>query len=109
MHGRSLATIVLLAAFAPPGAAIAQDSAAVGPFSLGTAIGEAILILLAVLAGLSVVAKLSIIFGVVPREPQNRFQALVHGAANFVGRLRPARSIRDQRRDSRITDDRRRF
>jgi len=108
MHGRPFAIILVPGMIAAPGAAIAQEAGVVDPLTLGTAIGKAILIVLAVLAGLSVVAKLSIIFGVVPREPENRFQALVHGAANFVGRLRPARSIRDQRRTGRSTEGERR-
>ena len=108
MHGRRFAIIVIPVLIAAPGAAIAQQADAVDPLTLGTAIGKAILIVLAVLAVLSVVAKLSIIFGVVPREPENRFQALVHGAVNFVGRLRPARSIRDQRRADRSAEGERR-
>lgn len=109
MHGRSLAIILVPALIAAPGAAVAQDAGGVDALTLGTAIGKAILIVLAVLAGLSVIAKLSITFGLVPREPETRFQALVHGAANFVGRLRPARSIRDQRRVDRSAGSERRF
>jgi hypothetical protein len=57
------------------------------PVSLGTQAGMAIVILLAVLIGLSVLAKLLIVFGVVPRRPESGFHALVHAAANFVGGL----------------------
>jgi hypothetical protein len=108
MSARALAITLFPAMVAAPGAAIAQEADTVDPLTLVTPIGKAILIVLAVLALLSVVAKLSIIFGVVPREPDNRFQALVHSAANFVGRLRPARSIRDQRRADRSAEGERR-
>ena len=63
----------------------------------------AIFILLAVLIGLSVVAKLLIVFGIVPRQAENGFHALVHGAANVVGGLtrpkpRQRPGIRDEDR-----------
>lgn len=57
------------------------------PVSPGIRVGMAIVILLAVLIGLSVLAKLLIVFGVVPRRPESSFHALVHAAANFVGGL----------------------
>lgn len=106
MFGRSSATIGLLTALATPSAAWAQAPGA-EPLVIATAIAKAVLILLGALIGLSVVAKLSIVFGIVPREPATAFHTLVHRAANFVGRLRPSRSIRDQRRASRLPDDRR--
>jgi hypothetical protein len=55
--------------------------------SIGTGIGMVLFILLAVLIGLSVVAKLLIVFRVVPRQAENGFHLLVHGAANVVGGL----------------------
>ena len=72
--------------------AAAQETPALSdPAWTGTGIGMAIFILLAVLIGLSVVAKLLIVFGIVPRQAENGFHALVHGAANVVGGLtRPA-------------------
>lgn len=76
-------------------AAARQESAGLDPVSIGTGVGMAVVVLLAVLIGLSVVAKLLIVFGAVPREGKNGFHALVHGAANFVGGLarpRPRRS-----------------
>jgi hypothetical protein len=62
-----------------------------------------VVVLLAALIGLSVIAKLLIVFGVVPRRAENGFHALVHGAANFVGGLtrpkprRPTRGRFDDR------------
>jgi hypothetical protein len=64
-----------------------EPSAPVDPVSTGIGFGMALVILLAVLIGLSVVAKLLIVFGVVPRRADNAFHVLVHGAANFVGGL----------------------
>ncbi len=87
---------------------MAQASDGVTPAALVTAVGQAIIIVLIVVAGLSVLAKLSIHFGIVPREPETRFQSLVHGAANIVGRLRPPKSMSDRRRADRFSDDRRR-
>jgi hypothetical protein len=86
------------------GPAGAQDTPSpVDPLSLGTGIGMAIFILLAVLIGLSVVAKLLIVFGIVPRQAENAFHTLVHGAANFVGGLtRP----KPRRREGSRLDDR---
>lgn len=106
MIARILITAGLLTALAAPGPASAQASGSVSPLSLGTAIGKALFILLALLVGLSVLAKLSIVFGFVPREPNTPFQTLVHRAANFVGRIRPSRSISDRRRANRFSDDR---
>ena len=76
----------------------AQDlTAPLDVTSTGTAIGMAIFILLAVLIGLSVVAKLLIVFGIVPREAENGFHVLVHGAANVVGGLTKPRRRPDGR------------
>ena len=44
-----------------------------------------------------------IVFGVVPRRPENGFHALVHGAANFVGGLTRAKP---RRREGSRFDDR---
>lgn len=71
------------------------------PLSMGTGIGMALVILLAVLIGLSVVAKLLIVFGVVPRRAESGFHALVHGAANFVGGLTRTKPRRRSRFDDR--------
>lgn len=71
--------------FAPAGAQDAPST--LDPVTMGTRVGMAVVILLAVLIGLSVVAKLLIVFGIVPRRPDSGFHALVHGAANFVGGL----------------------
>ena len=84
--------------------AMAQETPArPDPAWTGTGIGMAIFILLAVLIGLSVVAKLLIVFGIVPRQAENGFHALVHGAANVVGGLtrpkpRQRPGIRDEDR-----------
>ena len=91
------------AQMAPPAAA--QDGGEVPPATMVSVIGEAVIIVLIAVAALSVLAKLSIHLGYVPREPENRFQSIVHGFANVVGRLRPARSIRDRQR---MPEDRRR-
>ena len=80
-----------------------EAPSAADPVSTGIGFGMAIVILLAVLIGLSVVAKLLIVFGIVPRQPENGFHALVHGAANFVGGLtRP----KPRRREGSRFDDR---
>jgi hypothetical protein len=71
---------------APPAAA-QEASPASDPVSIGAGIGMALFILLAVLIGLSVVAKLLIVFGIVPRQAENGLHLLVHGAANVVGGL----------------------
>lgn len=99
-----LPVIVVSFATAVTGApAAAQDAPAqVDPLSMGTGIGMAIVILLAVLIGLSVVAKLLIVFGVVPRQAGNMFHVLVYGAANFVGGLTRPKPRR--RQDSRFDD-----
>jgi hypothetical protein len=70
------------------GPARAEDAPSIlDPVSMGVGFGMAIVILLAVLIGLSVVSKLLIVFGIVPRRAESGFHALVHGAANFVGGL----------------------
>ncbi len=87
-----LSTLVATALVAP--AAAQGTLAPVDPAWTVTGIGMAAVILLAVLIGLSVVAKLLIVFGIVPRQAENGFHALVHGAANVVGgltRQRPGR------------------
>lgn len=63
------------------------ETGAVDPFTLGTGIGTAALILFAAVIGLSVVAKLLIVFGAVPRQPQSGPHAMVHALANIVGGL----------------------
>ena len=97
----------IIAAFAgifAIGPARAEEApSAMDPLSTGIGFGMAIVILLAVLIGLSVVAKLLIVFGIVPRRADNGFHALVHGAANFVGGLtRP----KPRRRQGTRFDDR---
>ncbi len=82
------AFVAMLAALAGVPAAWAQDAEdASGAFGLGIGVGTALLVLLAVLIGLSVVAKLLIVFGVVPRQPANAGHAAIHAMANFVGSL----------------------
>jgi hypothetical protein len=105
MFARSLSAIGLVVLLAGP--ASAQQATDLDPLTLGTAVAKAVLILLAVLIALSVAAKLSIVFGMVPRTPETRFQTLVHRTANFAGRLRPSRSISDRRRADRWPDDKR--
>lgn len=101
------ARLIVPIALWPFGAVIpaaAQDSPQAGdPVSAGLGIGTVVVVLLAVLIGLSVVAKLLIVFGAVPRRPESGFHALVHGMANFVGGLtrpkprRPGRSAQNDR------------
>ncbi|HET7718234.1 MAG TPA: hypothetical protein VFK86_21615 [Bauldia sp.] len=86
MPARLFARLPVLVA-GPAFPAAAQDAPPVDTISTGIGIGTAIFILLAVLIGLSVVAKLLIVFGVVPRQAENGFHVIVHGAANFVGGL----------------------
>ncbi|MCB1489379.1 MAG: hypothetical protein KDJ88_18220 [Bauldia sp.] len=96
---------ILPPALTASSAAVAQDAGEVPPATMVSVIGEAVIIVLIAVAALSVLAKLSIHLGFVPREPETRFQSIIHGAANVVGRLRPARPIRDRRQSP---DDRRR-
>jgi len=98
---------VVVTGLAAVGAAVparAEEApSAMDPVSTGIGFGMAVVILLAVLIGLSVVAKLLIVFGVVPRQAENGFHVLVHGAANFVGGLtRP----KPRRREGTRFDDR---
>jgi hypothetical protein len=89
------AFVAMLAVLAGVGPAWTQDGEEPGgAFGLGIGVGTALLILLAVLIGLSVVAKLLIVFGVVPREPANAGHAAIHAMANFVGSLTRARPRR---------------
>ncbi len=99
-----LAVIAVLAGVGAVGPARAEEAPAVlDPVSTGIGFGMAFVILLAVLIGLSVVAKLLIVFGVVPKRADNGFHMLVHGAANFVGGLtRP----KPRRREGTRFDDR---
>ena len=88
MPTRRALVLLAFAGISPVGPAGAEEPPlAADPVSTGIGFGTAIVILLAVLIGLSVVAKLLIVFGVVPRQPENGFHSLVHGAANFVGGL----------------------
>jgi hypothetical protein len=82
------AFVAMLTVSAGAGRAWAQDAEEpADAFGLGIGVGTALLILLAVRIGLSVVAKLLIVFGVVPREPANAGHAAIHAMANFVGSL----------------------
>lgn len=86
-----LAALVTIAALP----VAAQDTAPAGdPVSLGLGLGTALVVLLAALIGASVVAKLLIVFGVVPRRPTTGPHAFVHALANFVGGLTRARPRR---------------
>ena len=105
MTGRFRIMAILPPALTASSAAVAQDAGEVPPATMVSVIGEAVIIVLIAVAALSVLAKLSIHLGFVPREPETRFQSIIHGAANVVGRLRPARPIRDRRQSP---DDRRR-
>jgi len=98
---RLLACLSALLATAPFLPAAAQDSpGASDPAGTATRIGMVAVVLLAVLIGLSVVAKLLIVFRIVPRQAENGFHALVHGAANVVGGLtRPKPRQRPGSRD----------
>jgi hypothetical protein len=85
----------MLVVLVDAGPAWAQDGEEpAGAFGLGIGVGTALLILLAVLIGLSVVAKLLIVFGVVPRQPENVGHAAIHAMANFVGSLTRAKPRR---------------
>ena len=99
---RALAACVAILAGAPIARA-AEAAASPGTLGLGLQLGAALVILLAVLIALSVAAKLLIVFGVVPRQPESGFHALVHAMANFVGGLtRPRQRRREtMRRDGR--------
>jgi hypothetical protein len=89
------AFVAMLAALVGAGPAWTQDvEDPAGALGLGIGVGTALLILLAVLIGLSVLAKLLIVFGVVPREPANAGHAAIHAMANFVGSLTRAKPRR---------------
>jgi hypothetical protein len=93
MPARFAGVLLSLAALALPARA-EETPPASDSVSLGTGIGMALFILLAILIGLSVVAKLLIVFGIVPRQAENGFHVLVHGAANVVGGLTRAKPRR---------------
>ncbi len=95
------ASIAMLAAI--PAARAEETAGAPGTLGLGLQLGTALVVLLAVLIGVSVVAKLLIVFGVVPRQPETGFHAMVHAMANFVGGLT---SPRQRRRETVRRDDR---
>jgi len=103
MPARLILSIALWALAAASPAAAEEPPPAGDPLSTGLGFGMAVVVLLAVLIGLSVVAKLLIVFGAVPRRPESGFHAFVHGMANFVGGLtrpkprRPERSHLDDR------------
>ncbi len=93
----AIAPLSLCGILAVSPAAAQELSPAGDPVSTGLGVGMAVVVLLAVLIGLSVVAKLLIVFGVVPRRPERGVHALVHGMANFVGGLTRARPRRPGR------------
>jgi len=66
---------------------VRAETTAADPVTLGSGIGTVALILFAAVIGLSVLAKLLIVFGAVPREPASGLHALVHAVANIVGGL----------------------
>ena len=94
-------TALALAMLAAVPARAAEAPPAHGALGLGMQLATALVILLAALIALSVVAKLLIVFGIVPRQPQTATQALVHSLANFVGGLTRPRPRGDSRRDDR--------
>lgn len=82
------AAIALASTFGLASESFGQDQPVPrGPLGIGMEVGAALLILLAALIGLSVVAKLLIVFGAVPRRPETAVHGLVHAFANFVGAL----------------------
>lgn len=99
----ALAAVAALAGAIAATAANAQEPQAQGVLGTGLRVGTALLILLAVLIGASVLSKLLIVFGVVPRRPETAVHGIVHAMANFVGGL--ART-RPRRRDGHRADDR---
>jgi hypothetical protein len=92
------ARLAALATFAAAPAAAEEPAPAGDALVLGLGVGTAVVILLALLIAASVVAKLLIVFGVVPRRPQSGRDALVHALANFVGGLTRVRSRRGGQR-----------
>ena len=94
-------TALALAMLAAVPARAAEAAPAHGALGLGIQLATGFLILLAALIALSVVAKLLIVFGIVPRQPATATQALVHTLANFVGGLTRPRPRGDPRRDDR--------
>jgi hypothetical protein len=82
-----LCSALLMLARATAVRAETPETDPVDPVTLGTSIGTVALILFAAVIGLSVLAKLLIVFGAVPREPESGFHAMVHALANVVGGL----------------------
>ena len=79
-------------------AAFAQTGGpAIDGLSIGMTVGMAVLIVFAALIGLSVVSKLLIVFGIVPKEPTTPIHFLTHALANFVGGLRVMRRSGERR------------
>lgn len=95
--------LAALATLAAVPAAADEPAAGGGPIALGIGVGTGLVVLLAALIAVSVVAKLLIVFGAVPRQPVTGWHSLVHGLANVVGGLvrpRPRRG-RDAGADDR--------
>jgi membrane-bound ClpP family serine protease len=80
----------------------AQSAETAPPDPVVLGIGAVAVALFAAVIGLSVFAKLLIVFGAVPREPQNGLHAIVHAVANVVGGL--ARPKPRRRPGSRIDE-----
>ena len=95
--------LAALATLAAVPAAAEEPVAAGDPIGLGLGLGTALVVLLAALIAASVVAKLLIVFGVVPRQPATGVHAFVHALANFVGGLTRAKP---RRRGTSGSDDR---
>lgn len=79
--------LAALATLAAVPAAAEEPAAAGNTIALGIGVGTGLVVLLAALIAISVVAKLLIVFGAVPRQPVTGWHTLVHGLANFVGGL----------------------
>ncbi len=100
---------IVIGGFGIPAAVRAETgTTGIDTASLVSVIGAVLIILLAVVIGLSVVAKVLIVSGVVSREPKTPWEIAVHVMADIVGRVRPHRSIRD-RRNQRFPDRPERF
>ncbi len=89
---RSAGSVVVIPAMFPTVLAYASDlPPAPEEVGLGTLIGMAFFILVAALIIVSVLCKLIVAFGLVPRRPTARWHRVILWLANVVGEVRTVR------------------
>ena len=72
--------------------------------AIGLTIGKGVVAAFAVLIAASVVAKMLIVVGAIPKTPVTGMQRIVHALANVVGGLGFARSPGIRRRNAGVGD-----